>query len=283
MPPPCDPPATPSMGAPPATVLPEIAAAARPEADSQNLATVAPEALVLVSVMVATLKGRMAGAAPRRFDLTSQKPEGRRLLDDILGTGEVLFRIAPPSHPTGGDPAGGWIEGHEAVMAGVWRLTEYDPAGRPRRHWIDIAEVPQAITEARPTGRPADLRRDPRPESDAVRALLEQIAHSLETHDPDGDNGVIPLSLLPLTPGERARLFEHLGQGPVRLLSRGYGTCEIQATGIANLWALRYLNASDSLLFETLEVGGLPAAARATPEDMADSARRLAALREAYL
>jgi hydrogenase-1 operon protein HyaF len=46
---------------------------------------------------------------------------------------------------------------------------------------------------------------------------------------------------------------------------------------------VRFLNASGTVILDTLEVGGVPAAATAAPEDFEDAADRLAEIRDAYL
>lgn len=105
-------------------------------------------------------------------------------------------------------------------------------------------------------------------------ALLAEIA--AQAARPPGDAHVINLSLLPFGPEDAAWLDERLGRGDVTLLSRGYGNCRITATGIARVWWVQYFNSQDALILNTIEISDVPEVARASSEDLRDSAERLA-------
>ncbi len=77
-------------------------------------------------------------------------------------------------------------------------------------------------------------------------------------------------------------LQETIGNGPIQLVSRGYGTCRVLATGIRNVWSVQFFNAMDTIILDTLEVGGVPTVALAADEDFEDSAERLKEIIEAY-
>lgn len=67
-----------------------------------------------------------------------------------------------------------------------------------------------------------------------------------------------------------------------QLRSRGYGTCRVLSTGIRNVWSVQFFNAMDTVILDTLEVGGVPTVAIAANEDFEDSAERLQEMIEAY-
>jgi hydrogenase-1 operon protein HyaF len=79
-----------------------------------------------------------------------------------------------------------------------------------------------------------------------------------------------------------AFLQQVLGDGPVQLVSRGYGHCKVTATGARNVWSVQFFNAMSTIILDTLEIGDAPAAARAADEDFHDSAERLREIHEAY-
>jgi hydrogenase-1 operon protein HyaF len=93
---------------------------------------------------------------------------------------------------------------------------------------------------------------------------------------------VINLSLLPHTEGDLAFLEEALGPGDLIILSRGYGNCRIRSTGTRHCWWVRYFNSQDTLILNSIEISPLPTVAQAAPEDLADSAERLAEIMETY-
>jgi hydrogenase-1 operon protein HyaF len=85
-----------------------------------------------------------------------------------------------------------------------------------------------------------------------------------------------------MSPVDMTFLQESVGNGPIQLTSRGYGTCRVLATGVRNVWSVQFFNAMDTIILDTLEVGGVPAVARAADEDFEDSAERLQEIIEAY-
>jgi hydrogenase-1 operon protein HyaF len=73
-----------------------------------------------------------------------------------------------------------------------------------------------------------------------------------------------------------------LGQIPLVIRGGGYGSCRIFAAGLRHVWAVQYLNSMDKVILDTLEIGGVPVAALATREDLAESAARLPEMMQAY-
>ncbi|MBB4286454.1 hydrogenase expression/formation C-terminal domain-containing protein [Roseospira goensis] len=248
-------------------------------AAAEALVAAAPEALALVEAMLAALRARATAPAPPPpavFDLSGVGPAGVTLLDQILGSGEVTGTV----QAAGGET----VAVRESVLTGVWRLHRRDPDGGTLARWIEIAAVPAVVATTAP-GRPAATLTDDAPPAETLVAgpLLAEIADRAAAHTPTAPNHVIALSRLPVTAADLAALRAILGTGPVALRSRGYGTCDIAATGVDRVWSVRFLNASGTVILETLEVGGVPAAAAAAAEDFADAAERLAEIRDAYL
>jgi len=247
-------------------------------AEAEALAGAAPDALALVNAMISALETRGADAPTWVRDRAVLSPQGDHLLDQLLGTGEVLGRID--------ELDGSRITITEAVLTGVWSLRRTDAVGQPRDRWIEIGPVPTVVTETRPAYTVAALKAAPPPPPGtmAVRPLLSEIAAHAEQDPPPGSpNHVINLSLMPLTEADVKHLGATLGRGPVALRVRGHGASLIQATAIERVWSVRYLNASGTIVLDSLEVGRVPVAVCATPEDFADSAVRLTEIRNAYL
>jgi hydrogenase-1 operon protein HyaF len=95
-------------------------------------------------------------------------------------------------------------------------------------------------------------------------------------------NHTITFSLFPMNPDDMDFLQKSLGPGPVQIISRGYGTCKVTATATRNVWSVQYFNAMDTIVLDTLEIGGVPSVALAAEDDMRDSAERLKEIEEAY-
>ena len=93
---------------------------------------------------------------------------------------------------------------------------------------------------------------------------------------------IINFTLLTMSPGDMGFLQQSIGDGPIQLTSRGYGTCRVLATGVRNVWSVQFFNAMDTIILDTLEVGGVPTVALAANEDFEDSAERLQEIIEAY-
>ena len=202
--------------------------------------------------------------APVGLDLAGLAEADRRLIDQVLGEGEVSAQV------TG---AHGTLAIQESVFAGVWRLRGRDGDGQVFADRVEVGAVPEPVRLAALAGAPV-----PRPAALApgvvnAPALLAEIAEQA-ARARQGSH-VINLSLLPFGPEDAAWLDQCLGRGPVTLLSRGYGNCRITATGIARVWWVQYFNSQDVLILNTLEIVDVPEVACAAAEDLADSAERL--------
>ncbi len=202
---------------------------------------------------------RMAPGRPR--DLGVLSPAEAARLDDLLGDGDIAVSL------------GAGIEVRESVFPGIWRLRGV--TGTVVRHGVEVAEVPAAVTRCcREVLRDAPDRR-PAPET-ALTAplLLDEIAASLK----EGGERVISLTNLPINADDLAHLDACLGHGAIHGEAAGHGVCRFAATGVHRVWRVRYFNADDKLLIDSIEVGDLPVAAKAQPEDVADGLAGLARL-----
>lgn len=205
-------------------------------------------------------------------------PANRALVDETLGEGEVSIIVETP---------GERIEIQEATCAGVWRVrSSATSPGKATtvRERIEVAAFPRgALVRAFPREWPIDLdyAASPRPGIVNAPAILTEIVHRARERRPGCLPHVINLSLLPHTPEDLAMIDAGLGRGGITILSRGYGNCRIDATATAGVWRVRYYNSADTLILDTIEIVEVPEVARAAPEDIADSAGRLADILDA--
>lgn len=201
-------------------------------------------------------------------DILDLNDDDHWLVADILGTGEVSIRVE-------GQPS---LRVQESIFAGVWRMEYLEGEDRVVSRSLEVGAVPasvrrrafdEAMDSLGPTAGPP-----PAGVINAPAILTELEEHSRECRSGDPAH-VVNLTLLPVSPGDLAYLQDRLGQGPVTMLSRGYGNCRITATALKNVWWVQYFNTMDTLILNTLEVVDVPEVARAAPEDLADSGRRL--------
>ena len=113
-------------------------------------------------------------------------------------------------------------------------------------------------------------------------AIATELADRLASCRPESEAHAVNLSLLPLTEEDQAYLDQRLGQGPVAILSRGYGNCRISSTAVKNAWRVRYFNSREVVILDTIEVVNIPAVACAAKEDLEDSAQRLGEILGVY-
>lgn len=212
------------------------------------------------------LAGYRADAANPTCDLSVLGASDLRLIDQVLGEGEVSARV---------DGDAGSVLIQESVFAGVWRVRQIGPEGRQLADRIEVGDIPKAVRMASGRG----LRHGPTPPVAGpgvinAPALLAEIADKL-MEGQGGEAHVINLSLLPFSPEDAAWLDAVLGRGGISILSRGYGNCRITATGLARVWWVQFFNSQDALILNTIEVTDVPSVARAADEDIADSHERL--------
>lgn len=229
-------------------------------------------ALARLDAVLAGLKAHRAGDAPVAVDLGALDAKNRAFVDQVLGEGEVAII------------AGDRLQAQESVLAGVWRLHLVTDDGALARDFVEVGDFPAAVARvAVESGRDGVLRPDGAPATGLLAApsLLAELQAALRERQPESVHA-INLSLLPHSEEDLAFLGSHLGAGAVTVLSRGYGNCRISSTGTRHVWWVQYFNSQDALILNSLQVSGVPDVARAAPEDIADSAVRLAEILEVY-
>lgn len=246
------------------------------------LATSSAEEMIRRCRQTAELLPRIADALAvqksdqpgRLFDITDFPDDDRELITQTLGEGEVAGVAALTN--------GVLAQIQEAVMAGVWRVRFTDVAGALLGDYIEITSIPAAVRQAC-AALPAQISHGPAPDGAMnVMPVLHEIGDRIIRYK-DGDEAhVITFSLFPMSPEDMTFLQQTLGDGPVRLTSRGYGTCRVVATGARNVWSVQFYNAMDTIILDTLEISDIPSVAIAAEEDFRDSEVRLREIEEAY-
>jgi hydrogenase-1 operon protein HyaF len=210
---------------------------------------------------------------PVLADLSALDEDSRDVVNQILGEGEVSI------------VCDGQVRARtqESVLAGVWRTLFFDSDDRIVCDLLEVADVPtvvgfaaesEAAVDTSPTGVADEL-------ANALPILVElQSRH--EQYAAGGSPHSINLTLLPLSEAEIEFVDQRLGRGPIDVLSRAYGKCEVISTGTAGIWWVRYYNSMGVLILNTLEVVDVPGVIKAAPEDLADSAERLKEILEPY-
>jgi hydrogenase-1 operon protein HyaF len=209
--------------------------------------------------------GKSDSGRSARANLSPLDAESRDIVNQILGEGEVSITY------------NGAFEARiqESVLAGVWRTFCLD-GDDVVADILEVTDVPQLVLSGEGRTRPVDTSADGVPaEMTNALSILVELEAQLEKFAADGSPGIVNLSLLPLSDEEVEFLDERLGRGPVDILSRAYGKCQVISTLSANVWWVRYYNSMNTLILNTIEVTKVPAVVGAAPEDLRDSAERL--------
>ena len=193
----------------------------------------------------------------------------RQAVTEILGYGEVEGQV---------NLDGINYSVKESVLAGVWRVT-----GSDGRDSVEVATAPSIILQAASSLEVADFH-VPAPAGDIMNApaVLAEIKERAQRWDGE-ENHVLNFTLLPMSERDHEVLTGILGRAELEMTSGGFGDCRIMATRYRHVWAVQYVNAMGHTILDTIEIGELPAAARAAWQDFEDSNERLAELLEAYL
>lgn len=233
-----------------------------------------PRAASLLPKLAEALEKQSAAAPGALFDITDYPDDDRQLLAQVLGDGEVNGIAALPNGVT--------AQIQESTMAGLWRVRFTDATGQLSADYLEVAAIPEIVKRA------AQLTADrlvfgaAPPGAMNVMPLLTEISERMQAHEPGGPSHTINFSLLPVSEIDMDFLQATLGNGPVQLISRGYGACKITATGARHAWSVQFFNAMNAIILDTLEIGDVPAAGCAADEDFRDSAERLREIHEAY-
>jgi hydrogenase-1 operon protein HyaF len=203
-----------------------------------------------------------------RFSLRAMAPGALRALNESLGQGEVSVSVGANGTP-------GWRI-QETAFAGVWRVQRQDSLGDLSEDILEAGDMPGVVREAasRASARRLDAAELPVGVMNAP-ALVSEIRHQAAAFRTGQPAHVVNLSLLPLAPADHDALDALLGEGPIAILSRGFGNCRISSTCAAAVWRVRYFNSMNTLILDTIEVVDIPEAARAAAEDYEDSMERL--------
>jgi len=242
-------------------------------ADSAELARQCPAAAALLPQLAAALGAQRAVAPSRAFTLEGLNDAERQLIADVLGEGEVSGIVALPD--------GRVAQIQESVLAGLWRVRVEGEVDA--RDYVEVGAVPEIVLRAAlDFTAPAVALGDAPADAMNVMPVLAEIRERMAAHRPGARSHVINFTLLPMNETDMAHLQQSLGNGPIQLFSRGYGTCRVLATGARHVWSVQFTNAMDTVILDTLEIGDVPEVARAADEDFEDSAERLTEIIEAY-
>jgi hydrogenase-1 operon protein HyaF len=240
--------------------------------DSAELAKSCPNAVALLSRIARAIEGQKAEAPTQLFRLANLNELESKLVADVLGEGEVGGVVALPD--------GSLAQIQESVLAGIWRVRlETDAASE----YLEIGAIPEIVRRAAADLTSADFEIGQVPEGAMnVLPVLAEIRERAQAWRPGLRSQIINFTLLPMSPVDMSFLQDTIRNGPIQLVSRGYGTCRVLSTGIRNVWSVQFFNAMDTIILDTLEVGGVPTVALAADEDFEDSAERLQEIIEAY-
>ena len=236
----------------------------------------AAAAHAVLSTLLADMRGHRfgAGEAPG-LDLGQLGGDALDAVNQALGHGEVSAVAHADLQ---------WrIE--ETTFASIWHVLGARTDGSIAEDRLEVAPIPAVLRRtmaeaathrvlALPTA-PAGLMNAP--------SLLAELVDQSALWQPGKPAHVINLTLLPVSPQDLAYLAEALGQGPVTILSRGYGNCRLSSTLLPNTWWVQYFNSMDQLILNTIEVVDVPEVALAAREDFEDSTERLAEWLETLL
>lgn len=215
-----------------------------------------------------------AAETGRLFDITDRTADERELLDQALGAGEVTGVVALPDGVT--------AQISESTMAGLWRVRFSDAGDRLVGDYLEIGAIPEVVKRAAIVNA-RDVSFGEAPEGAMnVMPLLAEIRARVAAFAPGDKAHIVNFMLFPMTAEDMSFLQTSLGEGPVGLLSRGYGKCRVHATATRHVWSVQYFNAMDEIILDALEIGGVPVVALAATEDFHDSSERLREIYEAY-
>ena len=228
----------------------------------------------VVAQLIEALDRHGDGGETPRFSLKAMAPGALRALNESLGQGEVSVKIdAPRAGP-------GWRV-QETAFPGVWRVLREDSRGQRLEDLLEAGDMPAVVKRAMEGSGGACLDAARLPEGVInARSIVDELRFHSRAYRAGAPAHVVNLSLLPFGPADHAGLDALLGEGPVAILSRGFGNCRITSTRAANIWRVRFYNSMSTLILDTLEVVDIPEAARAAAEDLEESRERLGELLE---
>lgn len=216
------------------------------------------------------LESTLADGVNRSIALQHLSPEDLRLVNSVLGEGEVSARVE-------GLAAGANVEIQETVFAGIWRVV-LRADKFVLSDTVEVGSIPRVLEDAAAQDACEAMERWSGPLPHNVQnapLLISEIADQFGRWQRGQDAYVINLTLLPMSMEDIGFMDHHLGTGRVLILSRGYGKCRITNCRVPHSWRVVYYNSQDMVILNTVEIGALPDVARAAREDLEDSNGRL--------
>lgn len=206
-------------------------------------------------------------------NISALDDRNRELVNQILGEGENCVTYT-------GELT---VSVQESVLAGVWRSLYFDRKGDIMADMIEVGAVPNLVSVPIDNACPIDTSEDDS-SADVPNAMpiLVELAARCALFKGNGNRHSINLTLLPLSLTELEYLDGRLGRGPVDILSRAYGKCQVISTLAPNVWWVRFYNSMGTLILNSLEISTVPDVVAAAPEDLADSAERLSQILAPY-
>ena len=206
------------------------------------------------------------GLSPQLANLSLLDDDNRELVNQVLGEGEVSINCE------GEFPA----RIQESVLAGVWRTFYFDKDDNAVADLLEVADVPALVTAALDGGPvDTDIADSELALAGNARPILVELQSAQASFAADGTTHSVNLSLLPMSEDELEFIDRRLGRGPIDILSRAYGKCQVISTQAAGIWWVRYYNGMGTLILNTIEVTRVPQVVLAADEDLGDSAVRL--------
>ena len=225
-----------------------------------------PQVKQVLAQLVAGLTASDGGIESANIDLSEYDSATRELLGQLLGEGEISILA---------DRAVEYFTVKEAVFTGVWRIKRYEN-GTLNQDSLEAGPCPAILADWLSAQNEYPNFPEVFPENLMNAPALVYELFTKSKNFKSGAEEVINLTLLPLTPKDMAFLVACLGLAGLSILSKGYGDCRIRRTGLPNVWWVQYFNSPGQLILNTLEITALPTLVTATPEDLEDSAHRLA-------
>ena len=246
----------------------------RPRREARRVDSMSQTARAVLEEAVVALREHAEGdREPSLVSLRSLEPGDRDTVLDVLGEGDVWGSV-------GGSVGYTFAE---SVLTGLWHVEATSQDGT-KTDWLEVARIPQAVLHAAEHMPRESIQIPDRMPQGAMNslALLTELQQRSAAYRPGEENHVINFTLLPITEADAEVLTTVLGQIPLVIRGGGYGSCRIFASGLRHVWAVQYLNSMDKVILDTLEIGGVPVAALAAQEDLAESAGRLPEMMQAY-
>jgi hydrogenase-1 operon protein HyaF len=213
------------------------------------------------------------GMESQLANLNALSDDCRDLVNQVLGEGEVSV--------TGDGELR--TRTQESVLAGVWRTLFLDADDNVVLDLLEVADVPAVVRRVGEGGRAVDTGADGvAPKFANVLPILVELESRREQYTTGGEPHSVNLTLLPLSGEELEFLDARLGRGPVDILSRAYGKCQVISTETPNVWWVRYFNSMGTPILTTIEVVDVPNVVAAASEDLRDSEARLREILEPY-